>query len=150
MSAADDLGLTETARSAYHERLARLFAEGCAIFGPAKAAKLFREQARTAPKEIICGKRAAPPRKRKGPHDPETDKYLVQLWMTGSWQSKHEFARQALKNHSVKIRKAVVGKVVGKNSDQDEKEVKSLIRRLNRALQRRSALRQIGRQKARA
>ncbi|WP_038968033.1 hypothetical protein [Bradyrhizobium diazoefficiens] len=148
-SAASDLGLTEEAREDFRRRLELLFREGCAIFGPAKAAKLFREQARAAPKERRLAK-AMPPRKRKGPHDPESDKYLVQLWMAGHWKSKHDFARKALKNQSVKIRKKIVGKVVGKNRDQDEREVKSIIRRLDRALQRRAALRQIGRQKAKS
>lgn len=143
-AAAFDLGLTEEAREDFRQRLTLLFREGCAIFGAAKAAKLFREQARAAPKELRRLAKAMPPRKRKGPHDPESDKYLVQLWMAGHWQSKHDFARQALKNQSVKIRKKIVGKVVGKNRDQDEREVKSIIRRLDRALQRRSALRQIG------
>ncbi|MCS3895797.1 hypothetical protein M2171_004930 [Bradyrhizobium japonicum USDA 38] len=146
-AAAFDLGLTEEAREHFRERLALLFREGCAIFGAAKASKLFREQARAAPKEIHRAK-TKPPQKRKGPHDPESDKYLVQLWMTGHWGSKHDFARKALKHQSVKIRNKIVGKVIGKNRDQDEREVKSIIRRLDRALQRRAALRQIGRQKA--
>jgi hypothetical protein len=149
-SADYDLGLTEEARADYRQRLDLMFKEACAIFGPADAAKLFLAKAKTAPKRIR-GKRSAPPLKRKGPHDPETDRFLVQLWLSGSWQDKHEFARRALKNHSVKIRKRVVGKVVGKNAEQDEREVKSLIRRLDRALQRRSVeLRQIGATKTKA
>jgi hypothetical protein len=149
-SAAFDLGLTPEARAAYHDRLDYMFREACIMFGPAEAARLFRAQAKTAPKPAR-GKRTAPPQKRKGSHDPETDKYLVQLWLTGSWEGKHDFARRALKNHSVTIRKKIVGKVTGKNSDQDEREVKSLIRRLDRALQRRAAsLRQIGRRKTKA
>ncbi|TYO64636.1 hypothetical protein FXV83_20785 [Bradyrhizobium hipponense] len=147
--AAFDLGLTEEAREHFRERLVFLFREGCAIFGPAKAAKLFREQARAAPKELRRAKSDAAS-KRKGPHDPESDKYLVQLWLAGHWQSKSDFARHALKNQSVKIRKRIVGKVVGKNRDQDEREVKSIIRRLDRALQRQPAVRQIGRQKRKA
>lgn len=147
--AAFDLGLTEKARDHFKRRLMLLFREGCAIFGPAAAAKLFREQAREGPKELRFAK-TMPPRKRKGPHDPESDKYLVQLWMAGHWESKHHFARHALKNQSVKVRKKIVGKVIGKNRDQDEREVKSIIRRLDRAIQRRSALRQIGPQKAKA
>jgi hypothetical protein len=149
-SAAYDLGLTAEARADYRLRLEFMFREGCAIFGPTEVAKLFRDHARTAPKKQARGKRLAPPRKPKGPHDPEGDKYLVQLWMAGHWESKHAYARQALKNHSVKIRGKIVGKVVGKNRDHDEKEVKTIIRRLDRALQRRSALRQFGRQKTTA
>jgi hypothetical protein len=148
-SAAYDLGLTEEARADYRRRVEFMFREGCIIFGPTETARLFRSQAKAAPKEYArVVKRHPPPRKRKGPHDPESDKFLVQLWMAGHWQSKHAFARQALKNQSVKIRKKIVGKVVGKNREQDEREVKSIIRRLDRALQRRAALGQIGRQKA--
>jgi hypothetical protein len=139
MSAADDLGLTERARSGYRERLARLFAEGCAIFGPATAAKLFRERARTAPKEVR-GKRA-PPRKRKGGHDPEADRLLVMSWKTSNGLSKQKWAEMALKNHAVKSK----GKVRGQRISP-----RSLIRRLDRLLKQQAELRQMGRSKPKA
>jgi hypothetical protein len=147
-SAAFDLGLTAESRAEYLERLDLMFREACIMFGPTESARLFRARAKTAPKPVR-GKRASPPpRKQKGAHDPIADKMLVQLWMNGSWRDKHDFARSALKNHSASIRKRVVGKVTGKNLDQDEREVKSLIRRLDRALQRRPlSVRQIGKRK---
>src|SRR5712692_6739945 len=103
-SAAYDLGLTEESRDDYKERLSWMFAFGCAIFGAKAAAKLFRDQAKTTPPTPARGKRRPPPRKRKGPHDPEGDRYLLQLWNTARHgKTKRAFAKVALKNHAVKI-----------------------------------------------
>ena len=126
-SAADDLGLTEEARAEYKRRLSWMFAEGCAIFGARATAKFFRDQAKASQK----GPPAPPPRKRKGPHDPEGDRYLLQLWnTTSSGKTKRAFAQMALKNHAVKIG--------GKVRRQDKMEVDSMVRRLNRILKRAS------------
>jgi hypothetical protein len=100
-----------------------LFAEGCAIFGVPTAAKLFRDQASSRKSA-----RPAPPRKRKGAHDPMADRDLVDLWRYGGFKSKRDFARAALKNHARKIR--------GKVRNQENLAVDSLVRRLNRALSR--------------
>jgi hypothetical protein len=123
-SAADDLGLTEQARDAYRARLALLFAEGCAIFGPNAAAKLFRDQARRAPKELER-KRPAPPRKKKGGHDPFGDRLLVASWNTFNGTSKTAWAKMALENHALKSK----GKVRAQKISP-----RSLVRRLDRLL----------------
>jgi hypothetical protein len=135
--AAFDLGLTEEARENFRQRLTLLFREGCAIFGAAKAAKLFREQARKAPKEVR--RKVAPPRKRMGGHDPEGDALLLSSWKAGSWKSKIAFAEAALKHHAVKNRGKVQAQAI---------EPKSLVRRLNRLLKRQAGMRQIGKRKA--
>ena len=122
-SAAYDLGLTEEAREDYAQRLALLFREGCAIFGSAKAAKLFRDQARTAPK-TVRGKRVLPPRKRKGSHDPETDRLLLMSWKTFNGSSKQKWAEMALRSHAEnrgKVREQTIS-------------ARSLVRRLDRLL----------------
>jgi hypothetical protein len=137
-SAADDLGLTDEAREEYKQRLSLMFAMGCAIFGAKAAAKLFRDQAKASPMPVR-GKRqpAPPPRKRKGPHDPEGDRMLLQLWKTArNGMRKRAFAKMALKNHAVKIG--------GKVRNQDKMEVDSMVRRLNRILEREAKVRQLG------
>jgi hypothetical protein len=123
-SAAYDLGLTEEAREDYAQRLALLFREGCAIFGSTKAAKLFRDQARTAPK-TVRRERVLPPRKRKGSHDPETDRLLLMSWKTFNGSSKQRWAEMALKSHAVKNRGKVREQTIS---------ARSLVRRLNRLL----------------
>ncbi|WP_441268025.1 hypothetical protein AB7G19_20070 [Bradyrhizobium sp. 215_C5_N1_1] len=125
-SIADDLGLTERSRDAYHQRLAWLFAEGCAIFGADAAAKMFRAQARTAPK-MAPRMRTAPPRKRKGSHDPVGDRMLVASWKTFNGSSKTAWARMALENHALKSK----GKVRAQKISP-----RSLVRRLDRLLNR--------------
>jgi hypothetical protein len=137
--AAYDLGLTEEARQEYRRRLSQIFAEGCAIFGSKAAAKIFREQAKALPKPVRGKRRpVAPPRKRRGPHDPEGDRMLLQLWKTGrNGMTKRAFAKVALKNHAVKIG----GKVRG----QDKILVDSMVRRLNRVIRREAEVRQLGR-----
>ncbi|WP_445215672.1 hypothetical protein ACKWRH_24895 [Bradyrhizobium sp. Pa8] len=128
-AAAYDLGLTEEARQDYRQRLSLMFAEACAIFGPDTAASLFRDEIKAGPKRVKR-QRPPPPRKSKGPHDPESDRDLVMLWKAGSWESKRAFAEAALKNQSVKHR--------GRSRAQDKNLRDSLVRRLNRALQRKS------------
>jgi hypothetical protein len=123
-SAAYDLGLTEEAREDYAQRLVLLFREGCAIFGAAKAARLFRDQARTAPK-TLRGKRVLPPRKRKGSHDPATDRLLLMSWKAFNGSSKQKWAEMALKNHAVKNRGKVREQTIS---------ARSLVRRLDRLL----------------
>jgi hypothetical protein len=132
LSAADDLGLTEEGRSDYRRRVRLLFDEGCVMLGPEQASKLFREQARSQRKPGK-GKRPPPPRERKGAHDPEGDRLLLQLWKSGrNGMSKRDFARMALKNHAVKIG----GKVRPQDKPaQIDIAVNSLVRRLNRAIQ---------------
>ncbi len=141
-SAADDLGLTQESRDEYKQRLSWMFAEGCAIFGAKVAAKLFCDQAKTTPPMSARGKkRRPPPRKRKGPHDPEGDRYLLQLWNTASnGKTKRAFAQMALKNHAVKMG--------GKVRRQDKIQVDSMVRRLNRILERAAEVRQLGAQRS--
>ncbi|MGY2906547.1 hypothetical protein [Bradyrhizobium sp. URHC0002] len=135
-SGADDLGLTEESREDYRKRVAFLFSEGCAIFGAKAAAKLFRAQAKAVPKATQRGKRP-PPQKRRGPHDPEGDRYLLQLWNTArNGKTKRAFAKMALKNHAVKIG--------GKIRRQDKIQVDSMVRRLNRIIERAAKVRQLG------
>src|SRR5437016_11310807 len=100
-SAADDLRLTEESREEYKQRLLMMFAEGCAIFGSATAATMFRRIAATK----RTGK-TQPPRKRKGSHDPEGDRLLLALWNLYGGK-KQAFAEMAIKNHAVKIGKKV-------------------------------------------
>jgi len=138
-SAAYDLGLTEEARADYRQRLAMMFREGCAIFGSTAAAKLFRDQIRTAPKKLANGKRSKPPQKRKGGHDPEADRLLLMSWRTFNGSSKQKWAQMALENHAVKNR----GKVRAQKISP-----RSLVRRLDRILMREAELRQIGTRKA--
>jgi hypothetical protein len=136
-SAADDLGLTQESRDEYKRRLSHMFAEGCAIFGASAAGKLFRDQAKAAPKPAR-GKRppALPPRKRKGGHDPQGDRLLLLLWKTArNGMSKQAFAEMALKNHAVKT---------GKKVQQQTIAVRSMVRRLNRILKREAEMRQLG------
>lgn len=133
-SAADDLGLTAESRVDYGRRVALLFEEGCIILGPEAAAKLFREHARNRSKILKRRKQLAPPRKRKGPHDPIGDRLLLELWTFGSnGMNKRDFARVALKNHAIKIN----GKIRPLNVAVD-----SLVRRLNRVIQRANKVRQ--------
>jgi len=129
-SAAHDLGLTEESREEYRRRLLMMFAEGCAIFGSAAAATMFRKVAATK----RTG-RALPPRKRKGGHDPQGDRLLLELWSFSSGMTKQAFAKMALKNHAVKIGKKV--------RPQHAIHVRSLVRRLDRLLQQ-AKVRQLG------
>jgi len=140
-SAAFDLGLTEGARVDYRRRLETLFREGCLIFGPTAAVKLFRDQIRTAPKKRTGGGRPKPPLKRKGGHDPETDRLLLMSWKTFNGSSKQKWAEMALKNHAVKNRGRVRAQKVSP---------RSLVRRLDRILVREAELRQIGKRKGKA
>jgi hypothetical protein len=133
-SAAFDLGLTKESREHYKRRLALMFQEGCAIFGPATAAKLFREHARAAPKEAR-GRPSSPPRKRRGGHDPEADRLLVGSWNTSNGLSKLEWAKMALKHHAVKNKGKVREQTISP---------RSLVRRLDRLLKRKDEMRQIG------
>ena len=136
-SAADDLGLTQESRDEYKQQLSWMFAKGCAIFGAKVAAKLFRDQAKTTPPTPARGKRRPPPRKRKGPHDPEGDRFLLQLWNTASkGKGKRSFAQMALKNHAVKMG--------GNVRRQDKIQVDSMVRRLNRIIRRAAKVRQLG------
>lgn len=123
MSAADDLGLTPQARAGYLRRLESIFAEGCAIFGQAEAARLFRNHA----KAVTRGTRPKPPRKQKGGHDPDGDKLLLQSWKTYGSDDKTAWARMALKNHAVKHRGKVRGETIS---------ARSMVRKLDRLLQR--------------
>jgi hypothetical protein len=118
-SAADDLGLTEESRKEYSGRLLMMFAEGCAIFGSAAAATMFRK--------IAATKRAGkvpPPRKRKGGHDPQGDRMLLELWRFYGG-TKQAFAEMAIKNHAVKTGKKVQPHTI---------QVRSMVRRLDRLL----------------
>jgi len=124
-SAADDLGLTEQSKEDYKRRLNLLFQEGCLIFGPSHAAKLFRGQARTAPEERTPRKRVAPPRKRKGGHDPEGDRLLLLSWKTFNGSSKQKWAEMALNHHAVKT---------GGKVRKQHVSSRSLVRRLDRLL----------------
>jgi hypothetical protein len=115
------------AREDYRQRLARLLAEGCAIFGPSAAARIFRQQAKLAT-EVPKGarrKRSSPPRKRKGGHDPFGDRLLVASWKTFNGSSKSAWAKMALKNHALKSKGKVRAQKVLPGS---------LVRRLNRLL----------------
>lgn len=140
-SSADELGLTEEARADYKQRLVLMFREGCLIFGPAKAVKLFRDQIKTAPKKRADGRRPMPPQKRKGGHDPEADRLLLMSWKTFNGSSKQKWAEMALKNHAVKNRGKVRAQKVSP---------RSLVRRLDRILVREAELRQIGKRKTKA
>jgi hypothetical protein len=141
-SAADDLGLTEEARDDYRRRVEFVFREGCLILGLAETAKLFRRQARTATKKKGGrAKRQAPPRKRKGGHDPGADSLLLQSWKTFNGTSKQRWAEMALTHHAVKNR----GKIRAQKISP-----RSLVRRLDRILKREADLRQIGARKTKA
>jgi hypothetical protein len=137
-SAAYDLGLTEESRVDYKRRLAMMFREGCAIFGPAEAVKLFRDQIRAAPKKKASGNRSKPPQKRRGGHDPEADRLLLWSWKTFNGSKKQKWAEMALKNHAVKNRGKVRAQKVSP---------RSLVRRLDRILMREAEMRQIGTRK---
>jgi hypothetical protein len=140
-SAAFDLGLTAEARVDYKARLEVMFREACIIFGITNAARLFREQARSAPKKKSRGKRTVPPRKRKGGHDPAADYLLLMSWKTFNGSSKQRWAEMALTNHAVKNR----GKIHAQKIS-----ARSLVRRLDRILKREAELRQIGARKIEA
>jgi hypothetical protein len=130
-AAAYDLGLTEESRQDYKRRVSLMFAEGCIILGRVNARKLFRavSAANTLDK-------SPPPRKRKGSHDPVADRLLLQLWKTGSnGMTKHAFAEMALKNHAVRT---------GKKVQQHSIAVRSMVRRLDRLLEREAKVRQLG------
>jgi len=115
-----------------------MFREACIIFGPTGAAKLFRDQARLAPKRQPRGKRQMPPRKRKGGHDPAADGLLLMSWKTFNGSSKQRWAEMALTNHAVKNR----GKIRAQQISP-----RSLVRRLDRIIKRDAELRQIGARK---
>jgi hypothetical protein len=141
-SAAFDLGLTPEARADYHDRLNFMFREACIMFGAAEAARLFRAQAKRAPKRGGGGKsRKLPPVKRKGGHDPEADYLLLLSWQTFNGSNKLRWAEMALTHHAVKNNGRVRSQKIAP---------RSLVRRLNRILKRKSDLRQIGRQKTKA
>jgi hypothetical protein len=140
-SAAHDLGLTEDARADYRRRVEFVFREGCIILGPIETAKLFRSQAKTAPKKHARGKRQAPPQKRKGGHDPEADYLLLLSWKTFNGSSKQRWAEMALTHHAVKNRGRIRAQKIAP---------RSLVRGLNRILKREADLRQIGRAKTKA
>jgi hypothetical protein len=137
-SAAYDLGLTEEARVDYRARLEYMFREACIIFGPTDAAKLFRDQARSAPKKQPRGRRHMPPRKRKGGHDLAADYLLLMSWKTFNGSSKQRWAEMALTNHAVKNRGEIRAQKIS---------ARSLVRRLDRILRREAELRQIGARK---
>jgi hypothetical protein len=140
-SAADDLGLTKESHQEFKRRLSLMFAQACIMFGAKAASKLFRDQARAKPRSMR-GKRSPPPPKRKGPHDPESDLLLLQLWLTFNGKSKRAFAKMALTNHAVKIGTRV--------RVQEHILLDSLVRRLNRILKRRAEMRQLGRSLSRS
>jgi hypothetical protein len=73
-----------------------------------------------------------PPRKPKGPHNPEDDKYLVQLWKALRLErpdlTKEEFARIAKPNYYQKN---------AKPGEPPNISTRSIVRHLNRLLARR-------------
>ena len=77
--------------------------EACILFGPVEASRLFRAQAKKAPKRDGGGKpKKLPPIKRKGGHDPEADYLLLLSWQTFNGSNKLRWAEMALTHHAVK------------------------------------------------